>query len=133
MEKTERSVNATECNGESGYAADTTEQYREWLRFEQSEISRAEQEQLRRRGCEDGGIAGCRRWDTFPSVSPIHRRDDGFPFPLDCIAIPFDKGNSDDFTKWRTEALKAYGNAIVPQVMYEIFRAIEIVEQREQR
>ena len=31
------------------------------------------------------------------------------------------------------EALKAYGNAIVPQVMYEIFRAIEIVEQREQR
>ena len=33
------------------------------------------------------------------------------------------------FGKWRTEALKAYGNAIVPQVMYEIFRAIEIVEQ----
>lgn len=29
----------------------------------------------------------------------------------------------------RTEALKAYGNAIVPQVMYEIFRAIEIVER----
>jgi len=25
----------------------------------------------------------------------------------------------------RTESLKAYGNAIVPQVMYEIFRAIE--------
>ena len=32
------------------------------------------------------------------------------------------------FGKWRTEALKAYGNAIVPQVMYEIFRAIEQVE-----
>lgn len=29
----------------------------------------------------------------------------------------------------RTESLKAYGNAIVPQVMYEIFRAIEIVER----
>jgi DNA (cytosine-5)-methyltransferase 1 len=29
------------------------------------------------------------------------------------------------FGKWRTEALKAYGNAIVPQVMYEIFRAIQ--------
>jgi hypothetical protein len=27
----------------------------------------------------------------------------------------------------RVEALKAYGNAIVPQVMYEIFRAIELV------
>lgn len=38
----------------------------------------------------------------------------------------------DDLTlslnKWRTESLKAYGNAIVPQVMYEIFRAIEQVE-----
>ena len=33
----------------------------------------------------------------------------------------------DDF-KRDTEAVKAYGNAIVPQVMYEIFRAIEIVE-----
>ena len=32
------------------------------------------------------------------------------------------------FGKWRTEALKAYGNAIVPQVMYEIFRAIEQIE-----
>jgi DNA (cytosine-5)-methyltransferase 1 len=35
----------------------------------------------------------------------------------------------DDLTispsKWRTESLKAYGNAIVPQVMYEIFKAIE--------
>ena len=35
------------------------------------------------------------------------------------------------FNKWRTEALKAYGNAIVPQVMYEIFRAIELVEKAE--
>lgn len=26
---------------------------------------------------------------------------------------------------WRTESLKAYGNAIVPQVMYRIFQAIE--------
>ena len=29
-----------------------------------------------------------------------------------------------------TVALKAYGNAIVPQVMYEIFRAIEQVEKQ---
>ena len=32
--------------------------------------------------------------------------------------------------KWRTESLKAYGNAIVPQVMYEIFRAIELTEKQ---
>jgi DNA (cytosine-5)-methyltransferase 1 len=37
------------------------------------------------------------------------------------------------FGKWRTEALKAYGNAIVPQVMYEIFRAIEQTEREMQK
>jgi DNA (cytosine-5)-methyltransferase 1 len=29
------------------------------------------------------------------------------------------------FGKWRTESIKAYGNAIVPQVMYRIFQCIE--------
>jgi DNA (cytosine-5)-methyltransferase 1 len=28
------------------------------------------------------------------------------------------------FPKWRAESLKAYGNAIVPQVAYEIFKTI---------
>ena len=56
-------------------------------------------------------------WDHFPTVSPVHRGNDGLPFPLDDLAIPQ--------TKWRTESLKAYGNAIVPQVMYRIFQAIE--------
>ena len=61
------------------------------------------------------------RWRGFPSVSPVHRGNDGLPFDVDRLTL--------SFGKWRTEALKAYGNAIVPQVMYEIFRAIEIVEQ----
>ena len=74
---------------------------------------------------QDNGIAGNSRWLTFPSVSPVHRGNDGLPFDVDRLTL--------SFGKWRTEALKAYGNAIVPQVMYEIFRAIEIVEQREQR
>jgi len=56
----------------------------------------------------------------FPSVSPVHRGNDGLPFDVDRLTL--------SFGKWRTEALKAYGNAIVPQVMYEIFRAIEQVE-----
>lgn len=30
------------------------------------------------------------------------------------------------FSKWRQESVKAYGNAIVPQVAYEIFKAIEL-------
>ena len=62
--------------------------------------------------------AGCGRWQGFPTVSPVHRGNDGLPFDVDDLTIPF--------SKWRTEALKAYGNAIVPQVMYEIFRAIEL-------
>ena len=59
-------------------------------------------------------------WRGFPSVSPVHRGNDGLPFDVDDLTL--------SFGKWRTEALKAYGNAIVPQVMYEIFRAIEQVE-----
>ena len=57
------------------------------------------------------------RWDGFPSVSPVHRGNDGFPFDVDCLTIPF--------AKWRNESIKAYGNAIVPQVMYRIFQCIE--------
>lgn len=60
------------------------------------------------------------RWEAFPSVSPVHRGNDGLPFDVDRLTL--------SFGKWRTEALKAYGNAIVPQVMYEIFRAIEITD-----
>ena len=71
----------------------------------------------------DGYEVG-RRWQNFPSVSPVHRGNDGLPFDVDRLTL--------SFGKWRTEALKAYGNAIVPQVMYEIFRAIEIVEQHKQ-
>jgi DNA (cytosine-5)-methyltransferase 1 len=29
------------------------------------------------------------------------------------------------FPRWRKESIKAYGNAIVPQVAYRIFRVIE--------
>ena len=70
---------------------------------------------------QDNGTAGVGRWGTFPSVSPVHRGNDGLPFDVDRLTL--------SFGKWRTEALKAYGNAIVPQVMYEIFRAIQQVEQ----
>ena len=68
---------------------------------------------------QDGETIGS-RWQDFPSVSPVHRGNDGLPFDVDRLTL--------SFGKWRTEALKAYGNAIVPQVMYEIFRAIQQVE-----
>ena len=87
----------------------------------QSEHCGAQQEQSGRRSSEDGGLGD--RWSGFPSVSPVHRGNDGLPFDVHDLTIPF--------TQWRTESLKAYGNAIVPQVMYEIFRAIEIITKQE--
>lgn len=57
------------------------------------------------------------RWKDFPTQPPVCRRYDGLPFDVDYLAIPF--------TKWRQESIKAYGNAIVPQVAFEIFKAIE--------
>jgi DNA (cytosine-5)-methyltransferase 1 len=57
-------------------------------------------------------------WHSFPSQSPICRGDDGISEELDKIT----------FSKWRKESLKAYGNAIVPQVAFEIFKAINLYE-----
>lgn len=54
------------------------------------------------------------QWGKFPTQSPVCSRDDGFPIPMDGIT----------FSKWRQESIKAYWNAIVPQVAYEIFKAI---------
>ena len=54
-------------------------------------------------------------FEMFPSESPICGGDDGLPKELDGITFP----------KWRSESIKAYGNAIVPQVAFEIFKAIQ--------
>tara|TARA_R100000789_G_scaffold28761_1_gene32201 strand:+ start:722 stop:886 length:165 start_codon:yes stop_codon:yes gene_type:complete len=34
------------------------------------------------------------------------------------------KWNGITFPKWRKESLKAFGNAIVPQIAYQIFQSI---------
>ena len=57
-------------------------------------------------------------WQTFPTQSAICRGNDGLPGELDNIT----------FSKWRKESIKAYGNAIVPQVAYEIFKSLEAVD-----
>lgn len=72
--------------------------------------------------CQPGG-ADCpqSRWRNFPTQSPVCRGNDGIPFDVDSLTI--------SFPKWRQESIKAYGNAWVPQVAYEIFRAIEAEEE----
>jgi DNA (cytosine-5)-methyltransferase 1 len=62
---------------------------------------------------------GSREWEAFPTVSPICDGDDGLSNRLDSITFP----------KWRNESIKAGGNAIVPQVVYQIFKAIEQYNQ----
>ena len=64
--------------------------------------------------------------EAFPSLSfdkstdyilpepKVIGRNDGIPTELDGIT----------FSKWREESIKAYGNAIVPQVAFQIFKAI---------
>jgi DNA (cytosine-5)-methyltransferase 1 len=54
-------------------------------------------------------------WEQFPIESPVCSRNDGIPSRLSGIT----------FSKHRNESIKAYGNAIVPQVAYQIFKAIE--------
>jgi len=70
-----------------------------------------------------GKITGCSRkindWQNFPTQSPVCGGNDGFPDRLDGVA----------FSKWRAESIKAYGNAIVPQVAYQIFKAIQLTDE----
>jgi len=60
-----------------------------------------------------------KNWKQFPTQSPVCGGNDGFPERLDGIT----------FSKWRAESIKSYGNAIVPQVAYEIFKAIELTNE----
>lgn len=74
---------------------------------------------------KEGGLREHIRRDTarrdisdfikFPSQSPICGGDDGLSDRLDAITFP----------AWRRESIKAYGNAVVPQIPYLIFQTIE--------
>lgn len=61
-------------------------------------------------------------WQNFPTSSPICDGNDGISDRLDGITFP----------KWRQESIKAGGNAIVPQVVHQIFKAIEEYETTRQ-
>jgi DNA (cytosine-5)-methyltransferase 1 len=112
----------------------------EWLQPKQYKFGNEEQGQFRgvccKNGCWDAANANSRRqpsekhwqekprwaskkgipndWSNFPIEPAVCSRNDGFSERLDSITFP----------KWRNESIKAAGNAIVPQVAYQIFKAI---------
>ena len=53
-------------------------------------------------------------WEKFSTQSPIFRKDDKFSKELNNIT----------FSKWRQESIKSYGNSVVPQLVYQIFKTI---------
>jgi DNA (cytosine-5)-methyltransferase 1 len=59
-------------------------------------------------------------WQNFPTQSPVCIGNDGISARLDTSAI--------SFPKWRNESIKAAGNAVVPQVVLQIFKAIQAYE-----
>lgn len=92
----------------------------EWVQPKFRETIKKEQREPRRNFGQDSRIreqGGY--WQSFPTQSPVHYGDDGFPSELDGITFP----------KWRNETIKAGGNAIVPQMALNIFKAINTYEE----
>lgn len=120
------------CIHAVGTVTNTESQHSEWHRPEQPEIGSTEQGKLGRSDSETasqgwkikerkqtGQLRNIPNWDIFPTQSPVCCGDDGFSAGLDGIT----------FSQWRQESIKAYGNAWVPQVAYEIFKAIDYVSK----
>jgi DNA (cytosine-5)-methyltransferase 1 len=131
---------------EPGPFADPESQQSEWVRSQQQEYSQSQQGKSggnnsglgnQRIYTDTDGIGGGQNewfangksnvndkncapgtWEKFPTQSPICNGNDGVSAGLDGIT----------FSKWRNESIKAGGNAIVPQVVYQIFKAIEQYE-----
>lgn len=80
-----------------------------WLHTDKPKITIRKQFSKRDALCNEST-----KWQNFPTQSPICNGDDGISNRLDSIT----------FSKWRNESIKAGGNAIVPQVAYQIFKSI---------
>lgn len=100
------STKSIKANGKNGYVTNTNNKGCEWNR---------EQSITKRQISFSSRFGG---WDNFPTESALCGRNDGISKELDNIT----------FSKWRKESIKGYGNAIVPQVAHEIFKAIQKLE-----
>ena len=119
-----RMDNGIERSGGLQYAPDSDNKrlqgfnVSQWDDAEKREI---EERYSKQYPCDDRGALPTTDWENFPTQPPVCSRDDGLPFDVDSLTIPF--------TKWRQESIKGYGNAIVPQVILEIYKAIEEIEK----
>jgi DNA (cytosine-5)-methyltransferase 1 len=104
--------NAEQGNG-NGNATDTSSRRMERYRRE------GKREQLQTTEFDKDNSKQFRRmdWEKFPTEPPICGGDDGISTQLDGIT----------FSKWRNESIKGYGNAIVPQIAYQLFQIIEML------
>jgi len=102
-------TNATQTNGKVSDATDT-----DFTRLHKQYIStKSNQSPTHSRSFNERG-----NFSGFPTVAPICNGNDGISNRLDSIT----------FSKWRNESIKAGGNAVVPQVVYQIFKAIQVYE-----
>ena len=92
-----------ERTGSIGYTANTNSRRQ----------SAEEHRQAQSRWIAEKSISN--NWQDFPTESAICGGNDGLPDRLDNITFP----------KWRNESIKAYGNAVVPQLILPIFQTIE--------
>jgi hypothetical protein len=58
-------------------------------------------------------------WRDFPTQSPLLVGNDGLPDRLDGITV----------SRWRRETIKATGNSVIPALVYEIFKVIDLIEK----
>jgi DNA (cytosine-5)-methyltransferase 1 len=89
-----------------------------------AEVSQEERYAKRKRcqsslSFETNGNGHKSNWQDFPTVSPICDGDDGISDRLDSIT----------FSKWRKQSIMAGGNAVVPQLIYVLFKTISKFEQ----
>ncbi len=68
-------------------------------------------------------------WEDWPTEPPIRPVDDGLPSRMVRLTIQGKEYvGSKAFSRIRREAIKAAGNAVVPQLVYEIFQAMMLAE-----
>lgn len=113
QEERSESSKSTETNGGEWNATDSYSTLLEYRNREGTTGKRAEPEKRIK------SFDSPRSWETFPTQPPVCNGNDGISSRLDSIT----------FSKWRKESIKGGGNAIVPQVAYQIFKTIQDYER----